>query len=136
MEAVKVKRDALVQALVTYKEALDIMANPKYEEIFNTTRDSAIQRFEYTIDTFWKFLKFYMQNKLGVIIEFNNPRAILKEAFNHKLMTEDEFKKLSDGLADRNLTSHSYKEEVAHELAEHLPAYYDIMNKVVQRTEM
>ena len=52
MEELKLKKDILLQALATFEEALIIMDNPKYEEIYKTTRDSAIQRFEYTIDTF------------------------------------------------------------------------------------
>lgn len=57
MEELKIKKDILLQALSTFEESLEIMNNPKYEEIYETTRDSAIQRFEYTIDSFWKFLK-------------------------------------------------------------------------------
>src|SRR5438105_12097609 len=56
MEELKIKKDILLQALATFEESLEIMNNPKYEEIYETTRDSAIQRFEYTIDSFWKFL--------------------------------------------------------------------------------
>lgn len=134
MEELETKRNTVIKALTTYKEALDIMENPKYQEISNTIRDSVIQRFEYTLDIFWKFLKYYMQKKLSIVLEFNNPKAILKEAFNNKLIDENEFYHLIDGLADRNLTSHSYKEEVAHELAKHLPLYYEIMNNIIHRT--
>ena len=52
MEELKIKRDIVLQALVTFAESIEIMENPKYEEIYKTTRDSAIQRFEYTIDSF------------------------------------------------------------------------------------
>lgn len=136
MEELITKKQIMLQALATYKEALDIMNNPKYQEIYTTTRDSAIQRFEYTIDTFWKFLKRYMQVYLNILIEVNNPRAILREAFTNKLMDSEELDMLTEAFADRNLTSHSYKEEIACKLASHLSTYYDIMSAIIKRAEL
>jgi nucleotidyltransferase substrate binding protein (TIGR01987 family) len=133
MEELKLKKDILLQALATFEEALIIMDNPKYEEIYKTTRDSAIQRFEYTIDTFWKFLKLYMQQEAGFVVQIDTARAIFREALNIQLITEEEFDHLIDAVADRNLTSHSYKEEVAHVLSFHLPAYYQIMQDIIGR---
>jgi nucleotidyltransferase substrate binding protein (TIGR01987 family) len=133
MEELKIKRDIVLQALVTFEEAIRIMENPKYEEIYKTTRDSAIQRFEYTIDSFWKFLKIYMQQRLNIFVKIDSPRAILREALNAQIITNEEFEQLIEGVADRNLTSHSYKEEVANMLAFHLPTYYVMMYDIVSR---
>ena len=136
MEELKIKRDIVLQALVTFAESIEIMENPKYEEIYNTTRDSAIQRFEYSIDSFWKFLKVYIDKQFGITAEVNSARAILREALNAGLITNEEFEQLIEGVADRNMTSHSYKEEVAHMLAFHLPIYYEMMQNIVNRIEM
>lgn len=136
MEELKIKRDVVLQALATYAEAIEIMENPKYDEIYKTTRDSAIQRFEYSIDTFWKFLKFYMQEQLGLVIEIDSPRAILRKALNVQIITDEEFEQLIEGVADRNLTSHSYKEEVANMLAFHLPIYYEMMYEIINRMDI
>ena len=133
MEELKIKRDSVLQALATFKEAIEIMENPKYDEIYKTTRDSAIQRFEYSIDAFWKFLKFYMQEQLGLTVEVDSPRAILRKALNVQVIMRQEFEQLVEGVADRNLTSHSYKEEVANMLAFHLPIYYEMMHGIVSR---
>ena len=64
-----------MQALATFEEALKIMKNPKYEEIYETTRDSSIQRFEYSIDAFWKFLKLYMQQQFNFVVTIDSARG-------------------------------------------------------------
>jgi len=133
MEELKIKKDVLLQALATFEEALKIMKNPKYEEIYETTRDSSIQRFEYSIDAFWKFLKIYMQQQFGFVVKIDSARAILREALNTQIITNEEFDQLIEAVADRNMTSHSYKEEVANMLAFHLPNYYQIMHDITHR---
>ena len=42
MEELKIKRDSVVQALVTYKEAIDIMENPKYDEAWKTSPEMQV----------------------------------------------------------------------------------------------
>lgn len=133
MEELKIKKDILLQALSTFEESLEIMNNPKYEEIYETTRDSAIQRFEYTIDSFWKFLKIYMQNQFDLVVKIDSPRSILREALNAQVITNKEFDELIEAVADRNMTSHSYKEEVANILAFHLSTYYQMMFEITHR---
>lgn len=133
MEELKIKKDSLLEALETFQEALEIMENPKYEEIYETTRDSSIQRFEYSIDAFWKFLKIYMQQQFGFVVKIDSARAILREALNMQIITNEEFDQLIEAVADRNMTSHTYKEEVASMLAFHLPSYYQIMHSITER---
>lgn len=135
MEELKLKKEIVLKALDTYKEALDIMDDPLYEKIYRTTRDSAIQRFEYTIDSFCKFLKKYMECMLGIIPKVDSSKGILREALNAKIITNDEFEQLVEGVADRNSTSHIYKEEIAEILAFHLPKYYLIMYEIAHRFE-
>ena len=133
MEELALKKEIVLHALNTFCEALDIMNDPKYEEIYKTTRDSSIQRFEYTIESFWKFLKIYLQYKLGVFPKLEGSKGILREAMNAKLITNEEFEILVEGVADRNLTSHIYKEEIAELLVGHLPQYYATMIAIIDR---
>ncbi len=133
MEELRLKKEIVLKALDTYKEALGIMNDPQYKEIYRTTRDSTIQRFEYTIDSFCKFLKIYMQYQLGITPKVDSSKGILREALNAKIITDDEFEQLVEGVSDRNSTSHIYKEEIAEILAFHLPKYYETMYDIVHR---
>jgi nucleotidyltransferase substrate binding protein (TIGR01987 family) len=71
-------------------------------------RDSAIQRFEFTFELFWKSLKGYAEES-GV--EAYSPRDSLRTAFQLGVIQEssDWFQMLQD----RNLTSHTYNEVTA-----------------------
>lgn len=133
MEAIKLRYLALSKALNTLKEAIDLLNDPQYKRIYKSLRDSAIQRFEYSVDNFWKFLKIYMQEKSNITLETATPRIILREAVNANIISEDEYAKLIESITDRNLTSHSYNENIAEILAEKIPDSYVLMKKIIDR---
>ena len=66
-EALQVALDALDTAILHFKNVKKLTANDfkniKYEDIVLSARDSLIQRFEFTIELFWKYLKFYLEEK-------------------------------------------------------------------------
>lgn len=81
-------------------------------------RDSAIQRFEFTFELFWKSLKAYAEES-G--LEAFSPRDSLRVAFQLGLIQETgEWFRM---LEDRNLTSHTYNEATAETIYSHLPTY-------------
>ena len=131
MEQLTKKYQILLQALDTLKEAIALLDDPEYTKIYDTLRDSAIQRFEYCIDNFWKFLKIYIQEKNNILLETATPRIILREAVNSKLISENEYEELVQAITNRNLTSHSYNESVAQALIEAIPAAYNLMRKIM-----
>ena len=86
-------------------------------------RDGMIQRFEFTIELFWKMLK----SRLAVKgLEKNLPLDVLKESFSAGWLQGDE----QDWVRmwkDRNLTSHTYQESLAIEIAARIPQHYKIL---------
>ena len=58
-----------VQTLSTLKIVLDKLQTDVPAEYVLELRDSAIQRFKYSIDSFWKFLKLYIQDHLKMSVE-------------------------------------------------------------------
>lgn len=133
MESLEKRYHAVIQTLATLQESLQILEGPERQQIYNVVRDSVIQRFEYSIDTFWKFLKIYLQDRQQVSFVLITPRAILKEAFNAGLLTETEFKTLVQSVSDRNLTSHTYNEELAQQIVKNISEYYVVMSQVIDR---
>jgi nucleotidyltransferase substrate binding protein (TIGR01987 family) len=87
-------------------------------------RDSAIQRFEFTFELFWKSLKAYAEES-GV--EVYSPRDSVRTAFQLGLIREhpDWFRMLED----RNLTSHTYNEATAETIYSHLPTYLRLIRQ-------
>lgn len=50
MEILKSRHESLQQAIQTLGQSLEVLQDPQYTAIYNNLRDSAIQRFEYSID--------------------------------------------------------------------------------------
>jgi len=86
--------------------------------------DGTIQRFEFSIEIFWKLLKRILAEQ-GVDAPF--PRDVLQKAYAGKLI-DDETIWLSM-LRDRNQTSHTYDEELAEAIYIRIKTYYPILEK-------
>ena len=112
-ERLKNKFKNLTNALNRLKEVLE---NKDTE--FTIKRDSTIQRFEFTIELFWKFLKTYME-EMGVNEEaVKFPRDILVKSYENDLITDENV--WINMMFDRNKTSHIYDEEEVNKI------YYNI----------
>jgi len=109
------------------KKALDalkvMVEKPMQEDRSNV--DACIQRFEFSVELFWKYLKRLLEDK-GLIVTY--PKEILKEAFQGGLI-EDESIWLQM-LYDRNQTSHTYDEELADKIYKNIVSiYYPLMSR-------
>mgnify|MGYP000555948282 CR=1 FL=1 len=92
--------------------------------------DACIQRFEFCIELTWKTLK-----KCLVIegIEANTPRECIQVAYQiHWINDESAWLSM---LKDRNLTSHTYKEDLALEIYYRLPTHYQAMANLYRELE-
>ena len=90
-----------------------------------------IQRFEYSTEAFWKYLKSYLSTEHNLSV--NSPRDVIRTGLNAKLYGEEISKELLQMLDDRNLTSHTYVEELAESIAHRIPDYSKNMSEVMTR---
>ena len=86
--------------------------------------DAAIQRFEFTIELFWKVLKKLLSYEK---VESTTPRDVLNKAYQYELI-HDENLWLSM-LDDRNNTSHAYDEKKAKIIFKHIQNYLPVFQK-------
>ncbi len=100
---------------------------------YEAFRESLIQRFEYTIDTFWKYLKIYMQDYQKLIVDVASPRGVFRAAAEAKLINHQELNQLLDVTIDKNLSSHAYDEGTAEQVAKRIPQHYLIIKSVFER---
>lgn len=103
-------RQDFINALTRLKEVLAM-------EKTSVTRDSAIQRFEFTIDLAWKMMKVCLEEKKGVIC--TSPKGCIQDAFQNGMIAYDEY--WLELIDLRNETSHTYKEALAEEVFGQLP---------------
>ncbi len=102
-----------------------------YEGVVLNLRDSMIQRFEYSIDLLWKYIKTYLDEKLDIVPDVLSPNNVIRQAGKARLLSEQETMALLDMVKKRNLTSHIYQEEIAEILSGDLPAYLITMQTIL-----
>lgn len=93
-------------------------------------RDSAIQRFEYTIEIFWKVLKDMLEDQQ---VEAFSPRDVIRKACQINLLTDAEGEKTLEMLKFRNQTSHDYAMSIAKMLSPELPPFALLMRTFANR---
>ncbi|MBS1988043.1 nucleotidyltransferase substrate binding protein [Candidatus Dependentiae bacterium] len=104
-----------------------------YDEIIKSFRDSLIQRFEYSVDSFWKQIKDYLEIVLGEQLEMKGPKHIVRAAGKDGILSEEEVTQALEMLNHRNLTSHMYREEIAQEISAIIDRYHQLMVRVTQK---
>lgn len=124
MERLSLRYDDAIKALKTLREI--------FKEPFSVIiRDATIQRFEYTFEALWKFLKAYLKEKEGVVA--NTPKSVFKAIFSSGFLTEDETVQCLVMTDRRNDTSHTYKEEVAQAIYQEINSYTILMDNLITK---
>ncbi|MDO9711657.1 HI0074 family nucleotidyltransferase substrate-binding subunit [Paracraurococcus lichenis] len=117
------RRAILLRAMDRFEEVLakDLEAEPALV-------DSAIQRFEFSIELFWRLLQSVLERE-GVRVA--SPRAAFRAAYAQGWL---------DGEAiwlamidDRNRTSHTYDEGIAQDVLSRLPSHLQAMREALAR---
>jgi len=97
-EKLQKKYKKAADSLAALKDALENIQNihliaqcaqqdPK--KVYQTYRDSIIQRFEYTFDTTWKYLSEYLQSA-GRVLDIKTPKTIFRESLKAKILSGNE----------------------------------------------
>ena len=124
MERLALKYKDALQALNTLDEILK-------QPFSIIVRDAAIQRFEYTFEALWKFIKEYLKEREGIIS--NSPKSCFRELLSLGFLTEEETVNFLEMTDRRNDTSHTYKEEVAQIIYGKIPEYFSGMESLLQK---
>ena len=124
MERLKLKYQDALRALVTFKSII----RENYSVII---RDATIQRFEYTYELSWKTLKRYLALESG--IEEFNIKNLYREAGRQNIL--DNITHWFQYHTARNMTSHTYNENVADETYDLARAFLVDAEKLVEKLE-
>lgn len=105
----------------------------RFQEVLSSApsdmmRDSAIHRFEFTLDLSWKMLKTYLEEVKGVVCK--SPKECFREAYRQGVIGyDDAWLKLVDL---RNETTHTYNEAYAKEIFAELPGAVEHFKSLLQ----
>jgi nucleotidyltransferase substrate binding protein (TIGR01987 family) len=134
LDILNAKRQAVMQALACLQESLEFLQAHKHDRLsYKIARNSAIQCFEFSIDTIWKFLNLYAIQQHEIAVENPTPKKVFRQCCISGLITQEELTTLINIIDDRNITSHTYHEEAAEEICQKLPTYYSVLHTIMVR---
>ena len=137
MEDLKLTLELLHKALKTLKRALTYSKKVSLGndiDAIEASEDSIIQRFEYSYESFWKFLKKYLEFKYN-IEDINSPKGVFRTCVKHELCSPEEGELLINMVDHRNETTHSYDVEKVRKILPEVESYYICMMTVLKRIE-
>ena len=112
------------EALIRLDEALKLGSNYDGSNInLEIIMDSCIKRFEFCYELFWKALKKLLIEEES--IEANSPKQVFKEVYKLAWVSNED--SLLQMIESRNLTSHTYEQEMANIIYKKLPEFYELM---------
>ena len=123
-------------ALNSLKEVIEVYNSDKTNLI---TRDSMIQRFEYTYSIALKMIKrFFSQGAFVENVDGMTFNEMVRQA-NKMDLLKSNLETWTIFREKRNLTSHTYDEKVASDVAEIIPEFKDeadfLLNKLKERLQ-
>lgn len=137
MEEIEPICKLLKKALKTLDASFKVLQEAEQadnEGFILASQDSIIQRFEYCYDSFWKFLKRYLEKHLK-LTDIASPKKVFREAVKHTLCTPEEGEILIAMADDRNVTTHNYDITQVRKILPAVPSYYNCMTNILNHIE-
>lgn len=111
---------------------LDKLSLSNNLDLKQINQDSVIQRFEYTVELLWKYLREYIQVKFLIADLPSSPACVFREALTVNLLSIEETEQSLQMIKDRNLTSHTYKNEIAEDILSRMDNHIKLIKKIIK----
>ncbi|MFA4845573.1 MAG: HI0074 family nucleotidyltransferase substrate-binding subunit [Patescibacteria group bacterium] len=106
----------------SFEKSLKRLEDMLRERKSMTVRDATVLRFQLTFELAWKSMQQFLREEKIIC---QSPKACLNEAFSFGLIPDDtKWMAMAD---DRNLVAHIYNEEMAIDVAQHIPSYMSLL---------
>lgn len=124
MERLRVDVDTAMRATASFASVMEL----PYSEV---VRDAAIKRFEYSFEATWKALRRHLLVSEGMAPA--SPKSTIRQAARTGLLSVDEARSALAMVDDRNLTVHTYHEDLATDIFARLPSHLVTLQTVLDR---
>ncbi|MDQ0298350.1 nucleotidyltransferase substrate binding protein (TIGR01987 family) [Salibacterium salarium] len=125
MERLRHRLESAEKALVSLRQLAML------ENLSDVERDAAIQRFEFSFEACWKLAKQYLYDIEG--LDIGSPKGVIRSSREVNLFNEEETVTALNMVNDRNLTVHTYNEEIAEKIQANIEKYYRLLKRWVDR---
>lgn len=102
-------------------------------EVTEIERDAAIQRFEFCFEAIWKAAQLFLSLREG--LEAGSPKTAIRAALQSGLLNEEETRKALVMADDRNLTVHTYHEDLAKRIFADLAGHATLLERWISAME-
>lgn len=116
------------EIFASFEKSLQRLEDILKKEKTVANRDSAIKRFEFTVELAWKCVQKFLREQEIIC---RSPKECLKEGFKFGLIKDDS--KWIEIFEDRNLTTHTYDEKTAEKVYGRLSNYLMILNALKEK---
>lgn len=120
MERLEERLTVARRAWVTLAEVLREPRSP-------IIRDASIQRFEYTFEAIWKAAQLYLREIES--LDVGSPKAAIRASLQTGLLSEKDAREALAMADDRNLTVHTYNEDLADQIYSRLAPYSHLLDR-------
>ena len=118
-------------ALESFEKAMSVDLSGLGDIEKDTMKNGQIQKFEISIELFWKTMKKFLHDIHG--IETVSPKMTIKQLYMTKYTDEKNYETLLGMINDRNRMSHIYSEEQFSEIYNRLSEYLSLMQRTVTK---
>lgn len=125
METSNLRFTATEKALERLREIAD------KENLSDIERDGLIQRFEFCFELIWKCGKDYLREVEG--IDAASPKKVIRCLREVGILTDEETEQFLNMADDRNLTAHTYDEDLAKIMELRIREYKKLLFEVFER---
>jgi|SRR5579862_1689374 len=134
-QSIKTRRTTLENALKKLGAVLKKF-DAKHADVHEELRDCTIQRFEFCMDTLWKYVREYIEFRDSITIDAPTPRRVFKTCTDFGIITDEEYVGIIKAIEDRNLTSHTYNEQLSIAIFERIPIHYQLMQQILKKCSL
>ena len=123
------KREDLERAVSGFIQIAETDLSQKTDFEQDVYHNAAVQKFEYSIELFWKAAKLYLDIIHGV--EESSPKSVIKAFYRLSELDQSNYEQLIKMVNHRNLLSHIYKlekfDEICRELTTHAQTFREVL---------
>ena len=120
--------ERLTERLAVASRALERLQQiTELPQIGEIERDAVIQRFEFTFEAVWKAAQFHLLTVEG--LDVASPKAAMRACREVGLLDEQEAMQALQMADDRNLTVHTYNEQLAAQIFERIMGYQVLLDR-------
>jgi len=126
--------ERLQERIISAKKALaSLQKLVVIEQPNDVEGDALIQRFDFTFEASWKAAKQYLYDIEG--IDIGSPKGVIRSCREITLFDHEETILALQMVNDRNLTVHTYNEEVAIKIHMNIKTYFPLLSNWILRME-